>query len=215
MVRVRFTPMTPDRLVSDLAHWILPADAGRTRIGIDGADEIGAGALADAVAEELRALGRPAVRASTCWWLRPASLRLELGRTDVDMLRTGWVDSGALHRELLDPLGPGGSGSYLRRMRDPATDRSLRDARSLAQSGTVLVLDGPFLLAAHLPLDAVVHLHVSTATLIRSLPTDRLWWLEAFGRYAVEDRPDERAAVVVAYDHPAAPALAWADHHPA
>ena len=100
------------------------------------------------------------VRASTVWWWRPASLRLEYGHRDVDMLLTGWVDSGSLRRELLDPLASGGSGDHLARLRDPVTDRSLREPRSRAEPGTILLLDGPLLLAADLPLDAVVHLQV-------------------------------------------------------
>ena len=93
---VRFTPLTPTRLTDELATWIESLLPGRTRVGIDGATEVGATGLADAVAERLRTRGRPVVRASTTWWWRPASLRLEFGHQDVDMLLTGWVDSGSL-----------------------------------------------------------------------------------------------------------------------
>ena len=140
---MRFTPLTPDRLADELATWVESLLPGRTRVGIDGATEIGATDLADAVAEQLRSRGRPVVRASTVWWWRPASLRLEYGHRDVDMLLTGWVDSGSLRRELLDPLASGGSGDHLARLRDPATDRSLREPRSRAEPGTILLLDGP------------------------------------------------------------------------
>jgi hypothetical protein len=208
---VRFTPVTPSRLAGELARWIDTLPGSHPVVGVDGATEIGATALADAVAAELAGLNRPAIRASTLWWWRPASLRLELGRTDVEMLLTGWVDAGAMRRELLEPLGDKGSGHFLRRLRDPGTDRSTREPRQSAPLGAVLLLDGPFLLAADLPMDAVVHLQVSPATLGRSLPADRQWWLEGFHRYAVEDRPVDRAAAVVAYDHPSAPAIAWAD----
>ena len=122
------------------------------------------------------------------------------------MLLGGWVDAAAMRRELLQPLRSGGSGSYLRRLRDPRTDRSLREQREIAGDRAVLLLDGPFLLADALPLDVVVHLQVTTATLARSLPAERLWWTKAFERYLVESRPAAAAAVVVAYDHPSAPA---------
>ena len=207
---MRFSPLTPDRLVRDLTGWIAELGPVHPRIGIDGATEIGATTLADEIAARLRAIGGPAIRSSTAWWWRPASLRLELGRTDIDMLLGGWVDVAALRRELLDPLGPGGTGSYLPRLRDPATDRSLRDARVTAEDRAVLLLDGPFLQAARLPLDAVVHLQVSSSTLSRSLPDERQWWVPAFDRYLAEDRPADGAAAVVAYDHPGAPAVAWA-----
>jgi len=207
---VRFLPLTPDRLIGDLAEWIVDLPQDHPRVGIDGAAEIGAAALADALAQRLGELGRPGLRATTSWWWRPASLRLELGRTDTDMLLGGWVDAGALRRELLDPLGPAGSGRYLLRLRDPVTDRSVRDARATAPPRAALLLDGPLLLAAQLPLDAVIHLQTSRPTLARALPADRQWWLDGFDRYLAEVRPTYQAAVVIAYDHPRAPAVAWA-----
>ena len=209
---MRFTPLTPGRLVSDLADWIVDLPEEHPRVGIDGAAEIGATALADAIARRLAELGRPGLRASTSWWWRPASLRLELGRTDTDMLLGGWVDGAALRRELLDPLGPAGSGNHLLRLRDPMTDRSVRDARFAAPPRAVLLLDGPFLLADQLPLDAVVHLQTSRSTLARALPADRQWWLDGFDRYRTEDALEGLAAVI-AYDHPRAPAIAWAVGH--
>ena len=204
-----FTPLTPAALVDELAGWIRDLDTDHPRIGFDGPAEIGTPELADAVAARLRTLGRSAHRVSTQWWWRPASLRLELGRTDVDMLLAGWVDAAALRREVLDPLGPGGNGAHLLRLRDPETDRSIREAPAVADARTALLLDGPFLLAAALPLDAIVHLQVSPATLARALPPDRRWWLAGFARYLTEEQPVDRAQVVLAYDHPAAPAIGW------
>lgn len=217
---VRFTPVTPARLVDDLVTWMetvriddtARGGAHRT-IGIDGAAEAGGTELADAVAERIRSAGRPVIRISTQWWWRPASLRLELGRTDVDMLLYGWVDSAALRREVLEPLGTGGSGSYLPRLRDPQTDRSVRDRRVAAGTGAVVILDGPFLLAAELGLDAVVHLQVSPARLTRVLPPERHWWVEAFERYRTAEDPAAVADVVIAYDHPQAPAIRWGPEH--
>lgn len=210
---MRFTPLTPERLQADLAGWITGLPQDHPRIGIDGAAETGSSDLADAVAERVRAFGRPVVRASTDWWWRPASLRLELGRTDVDMLLGGWLDADALHRELLEPLSPGGDGVVLRRFRDPVTDRSVRDRPVLVGDRAVVIIDGPFLNAATLSLDGVVHLQVSAGALMRALPADRQWWAEAFARYRSECRPELRAAVVVSYDHPAAPAVAWRVDH--
>ena len=208
---MRFSPVTPARLIDDLAAWAQsfgPTVAHPT-VGIDGAGEIGGTALADAVAERIRSTGRPVIRISTNWWWRPASLRLELGHTDVDMLLYGWVDSAALRREVLQPLGPGGSGRYLPRLRDAATDRSLRDERSVAAAGAVLIVDGPFLLAAELSMAAVVHLQVSPARLTRVLPPEKRWWVEAFERYQATENPAVLADVVIAYDHPQSPAIRW------
>ncbi|MGS0687533.1 uridine kinase [Nakamurella sp. GG22] len=206
---MRFIPLTPERLQADLADWISGLPQDHPRIGIDGATETGSGELADAVAERVRASGRPVIRVTTDWWWRPASLRLELGRTDVDMLLGGWLDTDALQRELLDPLSPGGSGTVLRRFRDPATDRSVRDRPGPAGERAVAIIDGPFLDAARLPLEATVHLQVSPGALARALPADRQWWLDAFARYRKEYHPELSASAVVSYDHPSAPAVAW------
>lgn len=210
VVRVHFTPLTPERLQADLAGWITRLPQDHPAVGIDGAAETGSGELADAVAERVRASGRPVVRVSTDWWWRPASLRLELGRTDVDMLLSGWLDTDALQRELLEPLSAGRGGAVLRRFWDSDTDRSVRDPPELVGERAVVIIDGPFLRAARLPLEATVHLQVSAGALARALPADRQWWLGAFARYRSEYRPELSASAVVSYDHPAAPAIAWA-----
>ena len=211
---MRFVPVTPARLVEELTGWIHDLAPEHPWIGFDGPAEIGSSALADGVADRLQSLGRPVIRVSTTWWWRPASLRLELGRTDTDMLLSGWVDTAAMRRELFDPLRPGGSGRYLRRLRNPGTDRSLREERVAVTPRSVVLLDGPFLQASDLGADTglagIVHLQVTANTLARALPADRRWWVEAFERYRVEDRPADKATVVIAYDHPAVPAIAWA-----
>ena len=208
---MRFVPVTPTRLTEDLAGWINERPAEHPVVGFDGPAEIGTAALADAIALRVRTLGRPVIRISTRWWWRPASLRLEYGRTDIDMLLSGWVDTEALRRELLDPLRPGGSGQYLPRLRDCATDRSLREERVAVAARAVVLLDGPFLQATGLAMDAVVHLQATDGTIARALPADRHWWVEAFQRYRDQDRPADGASVVVAYDHPLAPAVGWLD----
>lgn len=212
---MRFRPLTPALLARDLADHIDRRPEARPRVGIDGFTECGAAALADAVGERLRELGRPVIRASTRWWWRAASLRLEFGRTDTDMLLYGWVDGGALRRELLDPVAAGPPGGYLRRLRDPDTDRAIRDRRQPVRDGAVVLLDGPFLLTDPTGLDAVVHLRLSPGALVRALPAEQQWWVPAYARYVADERPAERADATVTYDHPAAPAIAWrvADPH--
>lgn len=204
---MRFSPLTPARLVRELADLVDGRPETRARVGFDGFAETGAADLADGVAERLRELGRPVIRASTRWWWRSASLRLEWGRTDVETLLFGWVDTQALRRELLDPVAAASADGYLPRLRDPATDRALRDERRPIPAGAVVIVDGPFLLSGADGLDAVIHLQLSPAALARALPADRQWWVTAYRRYLSDERPADRSAAVVAYDHPAAPAI--------
>lgn len=204
-----YVPLTPARLVDELADRIDRRAEFRPRIGFDGFAEIGAGDLADAVSGRLRELGRPVIRTSTAWWWRAASLRLELGRTDVDMLLYGWVDTPALRRELLDPVAAASETGYLPRLRDPSTDRTVRVARRPIPPRVVVLLDGPFLLADPAGLDVVVHLQVSPAAAARALPAERRWWVAAYERYRDGESPAERADAVLTYDHPANPAISW------
>ncbi len=211
---MRYRPLTPARLAGELADHIDRRSEERPRVGVDGFAEIGAADLADTVAERLRESGRPVIRASTRWWWRAASLRLELGRTDPDMLLHGWVDGAALRRELLDPVAAGSPDGYLPRLRDPRTDRAVRDGRLPIREGVVVLLDGPFLFTDPAGLDAVVHLRLSPAALTRALPDDRQWWIVAYRRYLAEEHPLDRADAVVTYDHPATPAIAWRTGRP-
>lgn len=206
---MRFTPVSPARLTADLADWMERLPQRRPRVVFDGLTEAGAAALADAVATELADRGRAVVRISTIWWWRAASLRLEFGHTDLDMLLGGWLDTAALRREALDPLADGGSSSYLERLRDPETDRSIRSPRRAAPPHAVVLVDSPFALAWGVQGDARVHLQVGPATVARKLPDDRQWWVEGYRRYLDEDHPVESADVVIAYDHPSSPAVAW------
>ena len=173
---MRFVPVTPDRLVESIAGWIDRRSAERTVVGFDGAEEIGTGALADDVAVWLIAAGRPAVRVSTRWWWRPASLRLEFGREELDTLLDGWVDTGALRREVTGPL-MAGAPTIVVRLRDPDTDRSLRGESAAVPPNAVVVLDGPLLATLGLPLDPWVHLRVSDTALARRRQVG-LWHLE-------------------------------------
>lgn len=208
---MRFAPLTPARLVDELADWVRDRHAGRTVegfvgtvVGFDGLAEIGTTDLADRVAERIRTGGGVVVRASTKWWWRPAALRLELGREDIDMLLTGWVETDALRRELLDPVAAG--RPHITRLRDPGTDRSVRQPPADVPPGTVVILDGPFLVATALPLDGLVVVQVGPGTLRRALPDDRQWWLDADERYRADYLPTDQADVVLSYDHPSSPA---------
>ncbi|SHK79235.1 hypothetical protein SAMN05443637_11249 [Pseudonocardia thermophila] len=202
----RVQPTTPDGLADAVVERVL-AHPGRTRVLLDGPPPTGPEELAARVAERLRVAGRAALVVSAQDFLRPASVRLERGRTDPDSFLDGWLDVGALCRELLRPAAPEGSGRVLPRLWNPATDRSYRaDYEALPASGVVL-LAGALLLGRGLPADVSVHLHMGATALERRLPPDEHWTLAAHARYEAERHPDETADVVALSDHPARPAL--------
>jgi hypothetical protein len=166
--------------------------------------------LATAIAGELPALGRPAVVVPAAGFYRPASLRLEHGRTDPDARYTDWLDARALAREVLDPLGRGGSGRYLPALWDLATDRAVRAGTEAMPDGGVLLVPGSLLQGVGLAFDVVVHLRVAPAARRRLTPPEQAWELPAFDRYDDEVDPAALADAVVLADHPDRPALVLA-----
>lgn len=201
-------PLTPAALVTEITDRIAAhADRPWVRVVIDGAPAAAPELLADALVDPLRVLGRPVQRVSAGDFLRPASLRLEHGREDPDSRYEDWLDSAGLVREVLDPLGPGGSGAVLPSRWDAAADRATRAGYRELPAGGVLLLDGSLLLGRELPIDFAVHLWLSDAALARRTDPQLRWELPAFARYARDASPLTAADVVVRVDDPARPAV--------
>ncbi|MDQ8701656.1 uridine kinase [Streptomyces sp. LHD-70] len=210
MARVRLEPITWDRLTDTLADRIAalaPADGGAwPRIGIDGAPAAGTGDLARRLAEALRVRGRSSQVVDTEDFLRPASLRFEYGHRDPESYYDGWFDTGALWREVLGPLDPGGTGRILPDLWDAAADRATRSPYVRLPPGGVLLLHGPLLLGQWFPFDLTVHLALTPGSLRRRTPPDQDWTLPAFARYAEEVAPQAATDVLVRADDPQRPA---------
>ncbi|UJW36137.1 uridine kinase [Saccharothrix sp. AJ9571] len=200
----RYRPISPDLLAREITERIV--DAPVTRVAIDGAGDA-PGELADTVAESLRLHGRETLHVSTKDFLRAASLRFERGKHDPDARYDDWLDIGGLRREVLDPLGPGGSGLALPALWDAERDRATRRDRVRLPPGAVVLVDGELLLGHGLPFDFTVHLWLSPGALTRRLPAAEHWALPAFDRYDREVAPGEFADVVVRMDDPRHPAL--------
>lgn len=190
---MKVRPLTAETLVSELVRRIVPL-SGRARVIIDGAPAAAPGQLADALVEPLRELGRPVQRVSASDFLRPASTRLEHGRTDPYSYRHDWFDYGGLQREVLDS-----GDKVLPSLWNAATDRASRASYvPLPESGVVLV-DGTLLLDRWLPADLTVHLWLSPAALARRTEPDLRWTLRAYDDY------EPAADITVRYDHPERP----------
>lgn len=208
---MRVEPVSSEVLVERLVDRVLDgltadgAPGRRWRVLLDGAPPTGPGGLADALVEPLRTRGHAAVRVRADDFLRPAGVRYEHGREDPDALLDDALDGGALIREVLDPLGPDGDGTYLPALWDARRERSARATRRPAPPGAVLLLDGGFLLGRWLPADLTVHLAVRPATLTRLTPAAEAWRLAAEERYRAEADPEGTADVVVRVDDPRRP----------
>lgn len=205
---VRFRPISPGLLVAEITDRITGRPpGGRVRVLVDGAAPAGPERLADQVAAALRERGRPVLVVAAADFLRPASVRLERGRFDPDARYEDWLDTGGLRREVLDPLGPGGSGAALPSLWNADTDRASRAAPvPLAEDG-VLLLVGELLLGRGLPAELSVHLALSPGALARRTDPAEHWALPAFARYEAEVDPLGTADIAVRSDDPARPAL--------
>jgi hypothetical protein len=209
MAAMRPQPVSPELLpdlLADLLAAALPGP-GRLRVLLDGPPAARPDRLADALVDPLRVRGVAPLRVSAADFLRPASVRLEHGRTDPQAYYESWTDHGGLRREALDPLGPEGSGRWLPTLWDATADRATRQDYRSAPSRAVLLLDGALLLGRGLPHELAIHLRLSAAARQRRTPPDERWILPAFERYEREVRPTEAAAVVVLADDPDHPAL--------
>jgi len=194
--------LSPETLVAELVDRIQAFPRSRwTRVVLDGAAATRPGDLADALVDPLRALGRPVLRVSAADFLRPASVRLEHGRTDPDAFRDDWLDTAGLLREVLVPLAPGGTGRVLPALWNAVTDRASRTEYAHLAEGGVLLLDGTLLLDRGLPVELAVHLWLSPAALGRKTAPELAWTLPAYEGY------DPAADVLVRYDHADRPAL--------
>jgi hypothetical protein len=205
---MRVRPVSFDVLVEDLADRLAAASPDRRlRVAFDGAPAADPGALADALVDPLRVRGRPAVRVSTDDFLRPASVRLEFGRTNPDTYYAGWFDEAALSREVLGPAGPGGSGRVVTRLWDAGADRATREPYTELPPTAAVLVSGTLLLGAGLDFDVTVHLSLSPGALRRRTAPELHWTLPAYERYDDEVDPASFADVVVRVDDPRRPAL--------
>jgi hypothetical protein len=203
----RFSPVSPELLASRLAGLCGDRHPGThpLRVALDGPACADLSEPVALLTTELRAAGRPVALVEASTFYRDASLRLEYGRTDVESFYTGWLDTAALQREVLDLLVS--RGSYLPSLRDPVSNRSTRAEPERLPPAGVLLVCGELLLGAGLHFDLTVHAAVSRQARKRLTPPDAQWTLAAFDRYDIEVDPAGSADVVIRYDDPRHPAL--------
>lgn len=142
---------TRDELLSRLADAVGSVTiAHPTRVAVDGPPAAGKTTLADELAAVLRAQGREVIRASIEDFLLPRSQRYLRGEDSPEGCFHDSFDFDALHRVLLDPLGPGGDRRFQHAVYDKGTDSALSQPVTTAPADAVLLFDGVFLLRPEL-----------------------------------------------------------------
>ena len=144
--------MSRAALVEEIVDRISAFDAHRrVRVALDGPPAAAPQDWAEELVDPLRVRGRAVLHVPADGFLRPASERFELGRTNPDALYERWRDDAGLRREVLDPAGPGGTGQILPALWDPVTDRATRAPYLELPARAVILVSGALLLGAGLP----------------------------------------------------------------
>ena len=199
------------------------ATAHPLRVAIDGPPAGGKTTLADELAVVLHAHGREVIRVSIEGFLLPRAQRYRRGEHSPDGCYLDSFDYDALHRVLLDPLGPGGDRRFQQKVYDKRTDTALSEPVTSAPADAVLLFDGVFLLRPELVNRWDLRIFVSTAferTVDRARIRDealygstteveRRWrnrYIPAQQLYFATARPTEHADIIVHNDEPNRPA---------
>ncbi len=194
-----------------------------TRVAIDGPPAAGKTTLGDELAVALRARGRVVIRASIEGFLLPRLQRYRRGEYSAEACYHDSFDFDALHRVLLDPLGPGGDRRFQPAIYDYRTDSVLSQPITTAPAHAVLLFDGVFHLRPGLIDRWDLRIYVSAAfeeTLDRARTRDlalfgsaseverrhRDRYIPAQQLYFDTARPTDRADIIVHNDEPQQPA---------
>ncbi len=165
------------------------AARGAQRIGVTGPDGAGKSRFAAALAEAMRLEGAEVLLASVDDFHNPRALRHARGQQSAEGFYRNTTNLAALRAVLLDPLAPGGDRRVRTRVFDHRTDLVVEEAPFILAPGTILILEGIFLIRPELMgcLDLTLYLDVP--------------FPETFRRMALRDGsdPDPMAAASERY----------------
>jgi len=198
-----------------------------TRVAIDGVDAAGKTVLADELAEAVRRLRRPVIRASIDGFHNPREVRRRRGPLSPEGYFEDSFNYAALIEGLLAPLGPKGSRSFRPVVFDFRTDEPVTATAQNALPDSVLFFDGVFLLRDELRAHFDFSIFVRAAfeiTIKRAEQRDvqlfgsveqvrqryRHRYIPGQELYLKTVQPERRASVVVDNDDPMRPTIVGA-----
>lgn len=192
------------------------------RVGVDGPDAAGKSTLADELARALAGAARPVIRATIDNFHRPRAERYRRGPDSPEGYYEESYDHALLRRELLDPLGPGGTLRFRRRAYDHRADVPVDAGPEVARPDAILLFDGIFLRHPRLAgcWDLAVFLRIGPDEVLRRAVTRdaalfggpdgvraryRRRYLPAQALYTAREHPADRADVLIDNTDPAHP----------
>ncbi len=131
--------------------------------------------MADELIAPIESLERPVVRISVDGFHRPRSQRVHRGADSPEGYYHDSFDHAAIWREVLEPLGSGGSRRYRTAVFDFRTDRPVDAPQHIAPPDAVVLFDGVFLLRPELNdgWDERIFVHTDfEVALVRALDRD-------------------------------------------
>ncbi|MFP4466594.1 MAG: uridine kinase [Candidatus Goldiibacteriota bacterium] len=143
--------MKREEIISAAAKALAGAARGHTvRAAVDGIACAGKTIFADELSEYLEKKGRKVIRASIDGFHNPAAIRHKTGKECPEGYYRNSFNHDALIKELLEPLGPGGSGKYRTEIFDCKTGENINSSFQSAGADEILIFDGIFLLRREL-----------------------------------------------------------------
>jgi uridine kinase len=193
------------------------------RVGIDGPIGVGKTTFARDLADALRATGRPVLRIDSDGFHHVRAVRYRQGRDSARGYYEDAYDLDSLRDLVLVPLGPSGTRRIATKVHDLVSDAVVREWADAPEDAIVL-FDATFLQRGDLRdlWDVVIYLHAPEATAEeRGVARDadalggaeaarsahRSRYTAAYRIYLAEQRPAERADILIDHADPARPVL--------
>jgi uridine kinase len=216
--------MGRDELLRRLAAHLAARRPGHPlRVGIDGPSGVGKTTFTGQLADALRAIGRPVVRIDSDGFHHVRAVRHRQGRESARGYYEDAYDFDSLRDLVLAPLGPGGTRRVATKVHDLVSDAVVHEWTDAPEDAIVL-FDATFLQRGDLRgcWDEVIYLDAPEATAEeRGVERDadalggaaaarsayRSRYTAAFRIYRAEQRPADRAGIVIDHADPARPAL--------
>lgn len=213
------------QLLDAVARRLASAELGHPlRVGIDGLCAAGKSIFARDLTGALLARNERATHLDSDGFHHARAIRYRQGRDSASGYYEDAYNFDALAEEVLRPLGPGGSLVYATRIHDLATDEAIHDDRARAERCSIVIFDCTFVQRGALRdlWDEVIFLDVDREiATTRGIARDAAHlngreaayaayerrYMAACDIYVAEERPAERASIVIDNNDVHAPKL--------